>query len=245
MKTLFASFIAFTLAATLASADEIQLPHITVYGTATTEVVPDEMIWSVEVKNKNLGLEAAATEHGKTVQAVLGLLKESKVDDKTIQTSQMEFGENQEYTSGSWVKSGYFARTEISFKVTNFELYKKLWVGLAKISGVSVQGVAYDNSKRIEYRNETRQKALQAAKEKGAAMAKVLGSEIGEPLLVEEDLSVSEGWRGNYAAQAINTVNNLQAVENGNTREDTQLSLGTIPVRARVKVSFRLLAASK
>jgi len=245
MKTLFASFLAFMLAATLACADEIQLPHITVYGTATTEVVPDEMIWSVEVKNKNLGLEAAATEHGKTVQAVLSLLKESKVDDKTIQTSQMEFGENQEYTSGSWVKSGYFAKTEISFKITNFDLYKKLWVGLAKISGVSVQSVAYDNSKRIDYRNETRQKALQAAKEKASAMSKVLGSEIGEPLLVEEDLSVSEGWQGNYAVQAVNAINNLQAVENGNAREDTQLSLGTIPIRARVKVSFRLLAASK
>ena len=242
MKTPFASFLAFTLATTIACADEIQLPHITVYGTAMTEVVPDEMIWSVEVKNKSMGLEAAATEHGKTVQAVLSLLKESKVDEKTIQTSQMEFGENQEYTSSSWVKSGYFAKTEISFKVTNLDLYKKLWVGLAKISGVSVQSVAYDHSKRIDYRNETRQKALKAAQEKASAMAKVLGSEIGEPLLVEEDLSVSEGWQGNYAN---NTINNLRTVDNGNTREVTQLSLGTIPIQARVKVSFRLLAVPK
>ena len=242
MKTPFAAFLAFTLATTIACADEIQLPHITVYGTAMTEVVPDEMIWSVEVKNKSMGLEAAATEHGKTVQAVLSLLKESKVDEKTIQTSQMEFGENQEYTSSSWVKSGYFAKTEISFKATNFDLYKKLWVGLAKISGVSVQSVAYDHSKRIDYRNETRQKALKAAQEKASAMAKVLGSEIGEPLLVEEDLSVSEGWQGNYAN---NTINNLRTVDNGNTREVTQLSLGTIPIQARVKVSFRLLAVPK
>lgn len=241
MKSLFASFLAVTLVATLARADEIQLPHIIVHGTATTEVVPDEMIWLIEVRNKSLALETAAAEHGKTVQAVLSLLKESKVEDKTIQTSRMEFGINQEYTSGSWIKSGYYAKTDVSFKITDFELYKKLWLGLAGIQGVSVQNVSCDHSKRIDYRNETRRKALQAAKDKAGEMAKVLGAEIGEPLLVEEDLSVSEGWWGGQNL----AMNSLRTVDNEKPEMLEQLSLGTIPIKARVKVSFRLLTAQR
>jgi uncharacterized protein YggE len=241
MKSLLAACLVFSLAIISAGADEIQLPHITVYGTATTEVVPDEMVWLVEVRNKSLTPEAAAVDHGKTVQAVLSLLKASGVDEKTVQTSRMEFGINQEYTSGSWVKSGYYAKTDVSFKITDFAFYKKLWSGLAGIQGVSVQSVSYDHSKRIEYRNETRRKALQAAKDKAGDMAGVLGAEIGEPLLVEEDLSASEGWWG-----GLNLAeNNLRTVTNEKPETPEQLSLGTIPIKARVKVSFHLLSAQR
>jgi uncharacterized protein YggE len=88
-----------------------------------------------------------------------------------------------------------------------------------------VQNVSYDHAKRIEYRNETRQKALLAAKEKAAVMAKTLGAEIGEPAVVEEDLSVSEGWQGNYAVQAMNNVSSVAAEDSGNR---DGLSPGTI-----------------
>ena len=41
-------------------------------------------------------------------------------------------------------------------------------LGLAAIPDVSVEGVTYDHSKRIEFQNETRRKALLKAKEKAA-----------------------------------------------------------------------------
>ena len=113
---------------------------------------------------------------------------------------------------------------------------------LANISGVSVGNVSYDHTKRIEYRNDTRKKALLAAKEKAAVMAKTLGSEIGEPLLVEEDLSVSEGWQRNVSE---NVANNLRSVSSEDSDEHEGLSLGTISIKARVKASFRLLTNQK
>lgn len=224
------------------TADEIQIPHITVFGTAVTEAVPDEMVWSVEVRNQDAKLDGVAAEHSKTVASVLSFLKELRIAEKKIQTSRMELNENRQYLSSSWVKSGYYAKTDISFKLAEFELYKKLWTGLAKIPGVSIHNVSYDSTKRIDYRKESRQKALVAAKEKAVEMVKVLGSEVGEPLLIEEDLSVSEGWQGN---QAVLTANSLSAVENVTAQADEQLALGTIPIRARVKVSFRLVTLQK
>ena len=39
------------------------LPTITVYGTATIEVVPDEMYWSVKILNRGPDTQALAEKH--------------------------------------------------------------------------------------------------------------------------------------------------------------------------------------
>lgn len=112
MGMMFRKLLPITLAiatAASAAAQEIHLPHVTVFGTATTEVVPDQMLWSVRVENKGPLLENVAEAHAMLVQAVLALLKESKVEGKVIQTSRMEFGENWEFVSGSRVREGYLA----------------------------------------------------------------------------------------------------------------------------------------
>ncbi len=244
MKQSIGAFLLSALAVASGFADEIQLPHITVYGTATTEVTPDLMIWSVKVENKGLALESVASEHTKMVKGVLGFLKESKVDEKTIQTSRMEFGENWEYKSSSRLRDGYIASTAVSFKITDFDKYNKLWLGLAKMSAISVEEVTYDHTKRIEYQNDTRQKAVLAAKEKAATLAKAVGSEIGEPLLIEEDISVSEAWRRNRAAQAANNLRTW-ALEGEDSGHSDFLAPGTLPITIRVRAAFRLISSQR
>ena len=80
MKIAIPSAIISALLALSVHADEAPFPRITVYGTATTEVVPDQMVWSLRVENKGTVLKAVASEHTKRVQEVLELLKQSKVE---------------------------------------------------------------------------------------------------------------------------------------------------------------------
>src|SRR5262245_20694775 len=168
-------------------ADELQTPHVTAFGTAVTEVVPDKMIWSLRVETRGQSLENVADKHSQTVQTVLDFLKKEGIEEKAMQTSRMELGENWEYQANSRIRNGYIASTEISFKLTDLNAYERLWKGLAKIPSVSVQGVSYDHTKRIQYQNETRQKAILAARDKADSMARVLGAEVGDPLLIEDD----------------------------------------------------------
>ena len=219
--------------------DNLQLPHVTVYGTATAEVIPDQMIWSLKAKNQGLVLENVAKEHMKIVKDLLRLLRDNKVNEKTIQTSRMEFGENWEYRSSTRVREGYFASTQISFKITDLDLYSKLWLEMAKMPAASVENVAFDHTKRIDYQNETRQRAILAAREKAVLMAKAVGAEIGEALLVEEDLSIETPW-------LVNSVNNnLRALPDGEPARAEGVAPGTIPIRIRVRAAFRLLANPK
>ena len=222
--------LAFTAALPAA---ENELPGVTVFGTATIKVTPDLMLWNLTVSNQGLKLPAVAEQHAKLVGQVLSFLKERGIKDSELQTSQMEFGENWEYRNQSRVKEGYFASTRISFRTADLSAYKPLWLGLAAISGVTVDGVDYDHSKRIDYQNETRRKAVLAAKEKAADLAKALGAEIAEPLRIEEDLGV------NGAAQK---TSNQLTVESSEGAEQESLAPGTIPIRTRVKVTFRLIS---
>jgi len=218
-------------------ADTVLPPHITVYGTATTEVVPNQMIWSLHVENRGHDLNTVAAEQTKIVQGVLDFLKQTGVESKSLQTSRMAFGENCSRT-----RDGYIASTDVSFKINQLDLYQPIWLGLAGMPAVSVQGVSYDHTRRIDFQNETREKAIVAAKEKAASCARVLGVELGPPLALEEDQPATDVWG---MGMANNMVNNLRAMPGAAPARDEVVAPGTIPITIRVKAEFQLVTKPK
>ena len=237
-KTSIKKAILLAIAALLwpiaSSAADVASPHVTVYGTATTEVTPDLMNWRLKVRNQEAGLEKVAQAHSALVKAVLDYLNQQKLPKGSVQTSGMEFGENWVYKARTKVKEGYVASTDISFKIIDLKKYKDLWIGISSLPNVSLTGVYYDHSKRIEYRNETRKKALLAAKKKAEALALALGSKIGKPLFIEEELL-------RYSVSGANFSNSITTEQGGAAVGNTLLAPGQIPIAMQVKVSFLLV----
>ncbi len=226
-------FAFLCLAPSARAQDEIAVPHVTVLGTATAKVVPDRMEWSLTIRSEGPGLEAIAAENARTVTAVTAFLDRSGIAEKEIQSSGMRFGENWTVENGRRVRDGYYASTRVSFTLSDLDRYEGLWTGLAGIAGVSVDGVSYDTSERIDLQERTREEAAAAAREKARALAGALDAAIGEPLIVEEigDLGPL-GPANRYMVEA--------APPGG--AEGTSLSPGTITIRSRVRATFRLLA---
>ena len=226
--TLLLSTLIFTV---LASSAADNPPHVTVYGTATTSVAIDQMNWKIRISNKEQSLEEVAKAHSSTVQSVLNFLMENDLPEHCIQTSGMEFGEH--FVSSKLkgrVRDGYQASSSIKFKVTDLSKYKDLWSGISRMKNVSLNGITYDNSKRIKHQNETRQKALLAAKEKAETLAITLGSEIGKPLFIEEE-------RFGYSR---NNFNNVYATNEQVVINDA-FAPGQIPITVQIKASFLLV----
>ncbi len=217
------------------NADEIELPHVTVHGTSTIKIVPDKMIWNAKISNTGEQLDWVAEEHTKIVVETIKFLKEAGIKEKNIQTARMEFGENWVYKNQSNIKEGYIASTWVSFISFDFAKYKKLWIGLSKISGVSINDVNYDHTDRIKYQNEARKKAVLKAKEKAEDLAKALNSKIKEPLLIEENISRNGSSRSN----------SLDLFENDEGEEGNILAPGRISIKSSVKVAFRLVTYKK
>ena len=220
-------------------------PHVTVYGTATTSVAIDEMNWRIRINHKNPSLEEVAKAHNSTVKEVLDFLIDNELPEHCIQTSGMEFGE---YFVTSKLKGrireGYQASSNINFKVAmtstndndldrlNFtSKYKDLWTRISRMKNVSLNGITYNNSKRIKHQNETRQKALLAAKDKAQKLAETLDSKIGKPLFIEEE----------RFANSSNNFSNVYADSQPAIVNDG-FAPGQIPITVQIKVSFELIS---
>jgi len=219
-------------------------PHISVAGTAVTEVKPDVLQWSVEVRNTGQAVAKVAARHSSVVEQLLATLKELGIEDKHVQTAQVELGANRVYRRNEWVEEGYFAATIVSFKLTNLTRYKDVWIKLAEQGGISVKGVVFDHSKRIDLTKETRIKALQAAKAKAVAMAEALDARVGEVMSIAEEPVLYGSWTQNISLSINNAVQSVQQ-PGGDGEGGGGVAAGTIPIRARVLVSFRLLNGAK
>ena len=145
------------------------------------------MNWRIRISNKEATLEEVAKVHNSTVQSVLNFLIDNELPEHCIQSSGMEFGEN--FVTSKLkgrVRSGYQASSSIKFKVTDLSKYKDLWSGISRMDNVSLNGISYDNSKRIKHRKDIRQKALLAAKDKAQKLAETLDSKIGKHFLLKK-----------------------------------------------------------
>lgn len=230
MKKIFWA-IAFVLFLNMPVWADIDEPHVTAYGTATVEVVPDEMFWSLKINNRGTSIEEIAKQHSKVVLSVLSFLSETGVAKDDTQTSMMRFGENWEYTNGRRVQKGYFASSQVTFKLTDFTKYQHLWIGLSKIKDMSIQNIGYGYSKRIEAENKARIDALLVAKEKAHAMAKTLSVDLGDPLVIEDNQSFVEPLRSKK----------LMASDAGlgpGSQDAGGIALGKILIKSNVKVVY-------
>ncbi len=231
MKKIFWTMTVVLLLNMPAWAQEIQ-PHVTAYGTATLEVTPDEMIWSLKVTNRGPGIGKLAKQHSNIVLSVLSFIGKSGVAKEETQTSMMQFGENWEHQNGRRIQDGYFASSRVTFKLTDFTKYQQLWTGLSKIK-VSIQNIGYGYSKRIEVRDKARIDALLVAKKKAHIMAKTLNVALGYPLVIEDTPSFVEPRRSNM----------LMASEAGYRSESQDaggFALGKILIKSNVKVVYQL-----
>jgi uncharacterized protein YggE len=215
-----------------AAAEILEQPHIAVYGTAEIKVTPNEMVWFLDVSTKDNKLPIVAKNHTATVKQVLVFLKSLEIKKKTLQTSRMQYGEDWKTINRERVKVGYHASTSIGFTVSDFDLYQQIWFGLAEIDGVSIQYTRYAHSDRIRYQNESREKAMLVAREKAVNLAKILGSEIAEPLKIEEVPQQISFGNSNFISNSVSDMSRATPT--------SALALGQISISTKVKVVFKL-----
>lgn len=218
----------------VSTAEHFEKAHVSAYGTATVDVVPDIMRWQLGVRTTAKTVQETASNHDKNVAAVLAFLKREEIKEEKIQTSRLQLAEDLEFRNGTRTRKGYYASTSISFESKTLDAYRSLWMGLSKLTAVSVNGVSFDTSQRIRHQNNARVQAVQAARDKASQMAAVLGNELANPLMIEEEPSLQDDRRSMLA----NT--RMSRVAADSSAGGPSLSVGTIPIRARVKVVFSL-----
>ncbi|MHC4401129.1 MAG: SIMPL domain-containing protein [Planctomycetota bacterium] len=179
---------------------------ISVSGTVATKAAPDHIEWRVRLEDFDKDLRAAKRRNDDKVEAVLALRRDLDIDDEDLETGYLSI--RREYERGERGERGRFKHFVVHRSVTirqrELRRFDEFLDTLIATSEMEVD-FSFESSKIHQLRADTRLKALQAAKEKAAAMAEVVGAKLGPVVTIQEhraDRSSSPGWSNTIAVDS-------------------------------------------
>ena len=222
-------------------------PKITVNGEAVVKVQPDEIIITFGIETWDKNIMIAKEENNKIMKKAVAVIKEAGIQDKDIQTDYLSieprYGDN--YEKRNFI--GYFVRNTLVVTLAEPDKVEDLVTGVLQ-SGVNyIHNINFQTTEFKKYREQARELALNAAKEKAEEMAATLGQGIGNPIQINEGYDGSNWWyysswngwayggRSNYMSQNV-----MQNIESASGEISETIALGKISIKANVTVTFEL-----
>jgi uncharacterized protein YggE len=232
MKLRYLALAALLLATTLATAEDRLPPKVVrVVGTSEVKVVPDRAVIEIGVEKQNASATIAKQMADAASRRLLASLRANGVDDKDVQTTFLSLQPQFDYRKGMRI-SYFVAEQTLSVTVRDLARLDSLLESVIKAGGNRVDSIQYETSDQRKYRDQARDFAVKAAREKAHALAQALGQDIGKPYSIEEMPEFGDDISAGIAGKVIETANER-------TRGPATAA-GQRTIRARVIVSFDL-----
>ena len=222
-------------------------PKITVNGEAVVKVQPDQIIITFGIETWDKNILTAKKENNEIMNRAVTLIKESGIKDKNIQTDYLSIEPRYDdnYDKKNFI--GYFVRNTFVVTIAEPDKVENLVTGVLE-SGVNyIHNIKFQTTEFKKYREQARELALNAAKEKAEKMAGALGQLLGDPIQINEGYGGSNWWyysswngwgygsRSNYMSQNV-----MQNIDDGTGEISETIALGKISIKANVNVVFEL-----
>lgn len=223
--------LAMFMFAGLASAEDKQPTRfVRVTGTAEVKVTPDRAVIEVGVEKQDPSATLAKHAEDAAARRILGALATSGVDEKDVQTTYLSL--RPEVTYVKKVRTSYFvAQQSMTITVRDLAKLDGLLESLIKAGGNHIDSVSYETSELRKYRDQARELAVKAAREKAEALSAALGQGIGKAQTIEE---ASDSGTFNPLA------NNEYAFAAKTRAGGPSIAIGQKTISASVTVSFEL-----
>src|SRR3989338_5897803 len=179
--------LAVTLSGTLARAGEPQ-PKITVSGEAVVKVSPDRGVVTLGIETMDPNLEKAKSSNDRILQLAIKAITSCCVDLKEIQTAHLSiaprYRDSNRRTPEDFL--GYFVNNAFAVTLNDPAKIEQLLTVALQAGVTNIDNLSFETTEFKKYREQARELALQAAREKAEKMAAVLGARVGAPLQVTE-----------------------------------------------------------
>ena len=221
-------------------------PKIMVNGEAVVKVQPDQIVINFGIETWDKDIMIAKQKNNEIMQKAMSVIKESGIPDKDIQTDYLsvEPRYDDNYEKKDFI--GYFIRNTFVVTLSDPGKVEDL-VSKVLQSGVNyIHGIYFQTTELKKYREQARDLALNAAKEKAEKMAGALGQTIGDPLQISEGYGGSDWWYYNswsgwgYGRSNTMSQNIVQNIPGGSDQISETIALGKISIKASVSVTFEL-----
>ncbi len=219
---------------------------VLVSGTAVINVTPDRALIQLGVQSNGMTPEAVEALNSASLQKVINAVRALGVDPKDIATDWYVIEPVYEDYDSLYIK-GYRIHNVVAITVHEVSKTSKVIAVALQAGANQVVNVDLYTSELRKYRDQARDLAMKAAKEKAQALAGAAGAEAGCVLHINENSwSYYNGWSwwGRNQNQNQWTQNVIQntAPSGGSSSGagDEPISLGQISVKAEVSATFSL-----
>lgn len=212
---------------------------VTVTGTSDVKVVPDSVDLRAGVQIREKDVAAGLAQQQAKVAQVLALVRKFGVAEKDFQTDHVRitpvYKDERNNIGGSRVIDYYQLDKTISMTLRDPKRFDELLAALIGSGVNQVFGIQFKVTEIRKHRDQARELAVAAAKEKALAMARQLGQQVGRAFTIVE-ISQDEP----RPMMAMRMSANVAMESDGAGGEESGLALGQVSVRAQVRVSFEL-----
>ncbi|MBN2117565.1 MAG: SIMPL domain-containing protein [Anaerolineales bacterium] len=226
---------------------------IHVSGTAVVNVVPDRALIQLGVQSNGRTPKEVQARNAAMISRVIKALKGMGVQARDISTDRYIIQPLYEDWDSLRIK-GYRIFNVISITMRDVDKTSEAIAAAFQAGANQVVNVEFYTSDLRKYRDQAREMAITAAREKATALAQGAGTDIGCVLNINENSwSYFNGWRGwgwwygggnNQNLWTQNAVQNAPASggSGGETAPngDSPVSAGHISIRAEVQATFAL-----
>ena len=176
MKTILVTTFLILVAVCSIQAQQNQLfddrQKITVIGEAVVKVQPDQIIITFGIETWDKNIMTAKKENNEIMKKAILVIQQSGIQDNNIQTDYLSIEPRYDnnYEKKNFI--GYFVRNTFVVTLTEPGKVEDLVTGVLQ-SGVNyIHNINFQTTEFKKYREQARELALNAAKEKAEKMAK-------------------------------------------------------------------------
>lgn len=220
-------FLLAMLVSSFAVAQENIQPRVSVIGTGTVKIVPDQVLINSRIEHTGKSASEVKKQNDQVVNDVIKYLRSQGVDPKNIQTEYIRLNKEFNYNTKD---TFYSANQAISIHLKDLKKYETIMSGLLESGLNRIDGIQFQTSKKEELQAEARKKAVMNAKMKAEEYAKALGQEIGKAI------SIDEVQTDHY--QPVYRVMEMKA---DSAESQESIAPGEMEITVKVNVAFLLL----
>ncbi len=216
-----------------------------VTGSALVNVAPDRALIQLGVQSNASTVRLVEQINSTSTQAVIKAIRSLGIDAQDIATDVYMIEPIYEDYDSLYIK-GYRIHNVVAVTVRDVSLTSHLIAVALQAGANQVVGVDFYTSQLRKYRDQAREMAMQAAREKAQALAQAAGAKAECVLTINENSwSYYTGWwSGRNQSQNVWTQNALQnaapAPGSSTTSGDEPISLGKISIKAEISATFTL-----
>lgn len=180
-------------ASTVSLAAESERPRtVAVSGQGEVQAEPDKATVTLGVEARRPKMEDARAQVTRTVEAVLKLTRDLKIDPKHVRTTRISMQPEYNWEAGARERNliGYYVARQVEIDLRDLEKLGQL-LERATDLGVNQMGdPQLDSSKRRELEREALAKAVEDARLNADAVAKAAGARLGPARMISANSGV-------------------------------------------------------